>query len=64
MSPTGVGSRVSATRFTICSWRRRYLIRSLTVTMRRPWRRAKRLRSGMRAISPSIFITSQMTAAG
>jgi hypothetical protein len=46
------------------SVRRRYSVNSATVTVIKLWRRAKSASCGWRAIVPSSFITSQITAAG
>ena len=61
-SPYSVGSRTTLSRSTVFSRARRHATMSATVRMRRPCRRAKTFKSGRRAISPSAFMTSQMTA--
>src|SRR5512132_2302196 len=51
-------------RSTIRSQRNRKAIRSAMVAIFSPWNWAKRIRSGVRAIVPSSFMTSQMTPDG
>src|SRR4051794_22341305 len=63
-SPKSVGSPVSTTRSTSLSWRRRYAIRSATVTIFRSCLRQYSSRSGTRAMVPSSFMISQITPAG
>src|SRR4051812_3274756 len=62
--PNPVGTRASAPRRTSDSRCMRYWITSATPRMVRPCSPANFSRSGMRAMVPSSFITSQMTPAG
>src|SRR2546428_595867 len=62
--PNSVGPRASAPRRTRDSRCIRYWITSATERMCSPCSRANRVRSGMRAMVPSSFITSQITPAG
>ena len=63
-SPNAVGSRTEVIRSTSFSVRRRYSIRSSTVTILSPCRSQYGIRSGTRAIVPSSFMISQTTPAG
>ena len=56
--------RTEVMRSTSFSVRRRYSIRSSTVTSLIPWRSQYGIRSGTRAIVPSSFMISQTTPAG
>ena len=63
-SPYSVGSGASAARWTSVSFSIRYEMRSATETMGRSCSAESFSSSGIRAIVPSSFITSQITPAG